>query len=85
MIPVGIDLGKNGALVRITDVTLEAIVMPLIGKEIDAFAILQWLKEQRPDMVILEKVVFAGTANDKNAAISHVSLKYPDLELVPPR
>ncbi len=56
MIVVGIDPGKKGALVRITDVTQEALVMPLIGKEIDSFAISQWLKEQRPDLVVMEKV-----------------------------
>ncbi|HHP0467283.1 TPA: hypothetical protein ACRZZI_004944 [Vibrio harveyi] len=128
MIAVGIDPGKKGALVRITDVTQEAFIMPLIGKEIDSFAISQWLKEQRPDIVYMEKVgarpnqgvvsmfnfgdgygkvkgvletlaipyklitpqqwkkvILAGTAKDKDAAISYVSRKYPDLELIPPR
>lgn len=128
MITVGIDPGKKGALVRITDVTQEAFQMPLIGKEIDSFAIAQWFKEQRPDMVYMEKVgarpnqgvvsmfnfgdgygkvkgvletlaipyklitpqqwkkvILAGTAKDKDAAIAYVSRKYPDLELIPPR
>lgn len=128
MITVGIDPGKKGALVRITDVTQEALPMPLIGKEIDSFAISQWLKEQRPDIVMMEKVgarpnqgvvsmfnfgdgygkvkgvletlaipyklvtpqqwkkvILAGTAKDKDAAIQYVSNLYPDLQLIMPR
>ncbi|MGB7996548.1 hypothetical protein [Photobacterium halotolerans] len=54
---VGIDPGKKGALVRLTDSTQEAIVMPLKGaKDIDGFAIAQFLKQHRPDMVVVEKV-----------------------------
>lgn len=53
---VGIDVGKKGGLTRLTETTQEAIVMPLLGSEIDAFAIAQWLKELRPDFVVVEKV-----------------------------
>lgn len=53
---IGIDPGQKGALVRLTETTQEALVMPVMGKGIDAFAIAQWLKEQRPDFVVLEKV-----------------------------
>ena len=55
-IVVGIDPGIKGALTRITETTQEAIPMPTIGKEIDAHSVAVWLREQRPDLVIIEKV-----------------------------
>lgn len=56
MIVVGIDPGKKGGLVRLTETTQEGIMMPLMGKEIDGHAIAMWLREQRPDIVVVEKV-----------------------------
>lgn len=55
-IVVGIDPGKKGALVRLTETTQEAFMMPVIGKDIDAHAVAMWLREQRPDLVVIEKV-----------------------------
>ena len=53
---VGIDPGQKGALVAIGDDYYSAIVMPLIGKEVDAKAVAEWLFEQQPTFVVIEKV-----------------------------
>jgi crossover junction endodeoxyribonuclease RuvC len=52
---IGIDPGQKGGLASVGG-SNEATPMPLAGKELDALAIANWIKEQNPDLVVIEKV-----------------------------
>lgn len=57
MIVVGIDPGLKGGLARMRGWTQDAIPMPVTpDKKIDGHAVAMWLRADRPDLVVIEKV-----------------------------
>jgi len=127
---VGIDPGQSGgvAYIDLEGCRSWAEPMPTLGKDIDAYAVSDWLRDWQPDTVIVEKVhsmpkqgvvsmfrfglgfgrilgvlealaipyrlvtpqewkrvVLAGTAKDKDAAIAFARRAYPHIDLTPGR
>lgn len=53
---VGIDPGQSGGIACIGPDEVEAIPMPLAGKEVDGRALAIWLRERNPRLVVVERV-----------------------------
>ena len=57
---VGIDPGKRGALVAVDSSTLEItdyLFMPYDGAEVDARFVFDWVEDQSPNLVVLERQI----------------------------
>lgn len=53
---IGVDAGQKGGIALLGIPEPVALLMPLIGKEIDGKLIAQTFQAEKPDLVILEKV-----------------------------
>lgn len=76
---VGIDPGKAGALACVNSETLQADVflMPYVGKEVDVRAVLSFLDEHSPTLVVLERQL--GMAGQGRTSIFSIAKAYGEL------
>jgi len=125
---IGIDPGAKGGIAFLSPDKLDAIVMPMAGKELDISTIVNTISYFDVELAVVEKchtrpeqgvvssgkfmkgygvllgilgalkistmlvthqawkkVILAGTAKDKDAAIAYVNMKYPNFKLILPR
>lgn len=77
---VGIDPGRQGALASVCEDGVEILLMPYVGKELDCRKVYEWLIDQSPDLIILERQL--GMAGQGRVSIFSIAKTYGELRSI---